>query len=144
MSTSSRSSRKEVDRAWQILVALVMDSRGDWRRKVAEATGLPFTRVRALRRLADGPLKLNELAEALDSDAPSVTVAVNDLEKRGFVKRRAHPDDRRAKLVSLTPAGKRTLAAARSVTERAPDALAAMAGKDVGVLLRILEPLARR
>jgi DNA-binding MarR family transcriptional regulator len=111
---------------------------------VAEATGLPFTRVRALRRLADGPLKLNELAEALDSDAPSVTVAVNDLEKRGLVERRAHPDDRRAKLVSLTPAGKRTLAAARSVTERAPDAFAAMAGKDVGVLLRILEPLAHR
>jgi DNA-binding MarR family transcriptional regulator len=144
MSTSSPSSRKEVDRAWQLLVALVMDSRGDWRRKVAEATGLPFTRVRALRRLADGPLKLNELAEALDSDAPSVTVAVNDLEKRGLVERRAHPDDRRAKLVSLTPAGRRTLAAARSVTERAPDAFAAMAGKDVGVLLRILEPLARR
>ena len=144
MSTSSPSSRKEVDRAWQLLVALVMDSRGDWRRKVAEATGLPFTRVRALRRLADGPLKLNELAEALDSDAPSVTVAVNDLEKRGLVERRAHPDDRRAKLVSLTPAGRRTLAAARSVTERAPDDFAAMAGKDVGVLLRILEPLARR
>ena len=57
--------RSEVDRVWQAIVGMVMDTRGDWRRKVAEATGLPFTRVRALKRLNGGPLTLRALAEAL-------------------------------------------------------------------------------
>src|SRR5271170_742481 len=99
-------SGKEIDRAWALIVGLVMDTRGDWRRKVAEATGLPFTRTRALRRLAGGPLTLRELAESLGTDAPAATVAVNDLEERGLVTRGEHPDDRRAKLVALTAAGR--------------------------------------
>jgi DNA-binding MarR family transcriptional regulator len=135
---------RDLDRAWQIVVGLVMDSRGDWRRKVADATGLPFTRFRALRRLADSPLMLSELAYEMGSDAPAATVIVNDLEKKGLVRRRSHPDDRRAKIVSLTAAGKRALSVARSVTDRAPDALAALPPQDVADLLRILEPLARR
>ena len=42
--------QSEIDRVWHQIVAMVMDTRGDWRRKVTEATGLPFTRFRALRR----------------------------------------------------------------------------------------------
>jgi DNA-binding MarR family transcriptional regulator len=136
--------RPEIDRAWQVIVGLVMDTRGDWRRKVAEATGLPFTRVRALRRLSDGPLTLRDLAHSLGSDAPAATVAVNDLERRGLVARRAHPDDRRSKMVSLTTAGRAALRAARSVTDPVPEALAALPPEDVAALRRIFEGLGRR
>jgi DNA-binding MarR family transcriptional regulator len=121
-----------------------MDTRGDWRRKVAEATGLPFTRVRALRRLSDGPLTLRDLAHSLGSDAPAATVAVNDLERRGLVARRAHPDDRRSKMVSLTTAGRAALRAARSVTDPVPEALATLPPEDVAALRRIFEGLGRR
>jgi DNA-binding MarR family transcriptional regulator len=131
--------RTEVDRAWQAIVALVMDTRGDWRRKVAEATGLPFTRVRALRRLAGGPLTLRALAESLGTDAPAATVAVNDLERRGLVTRCEHPRDRRAKLASLTAAGRATLRAVKSVSDHAPEPLASLSRDDVKTLVRIFD-----
>jgi DNA-binding MarR family transcriptional regulator len=131
--------RSEIDRAWQAIVTLVMDTRGDWRRKVAEATGLPFTRVRALRRLAGGPLTLRALAESLGTDAPAATVAVNDLERRGLVTRCEHPDDRRAKLVSLTAAGRATLRAGKRVSDRAPPPLASLSPEDAKTLARIFD-----
>jgi DNA-binding MarR family transcriptional regulator len=96
-------SGSEADRIWQMLVGLVWETRGEWRRKVSEATGLPFSRVRILWRLADEPKTLKQLA-ASGSDAPATTVAVNDLEDRGLAERNPHPDNRREKLVSLTPA----------------------------------------
>jgi DNA-binding MarR family transcriptional regulator len=129
----------DIDRVWRAIVALVMDTRGDWRRKVSEATGLPFTRTRALRRLAAGPLTLRVLAESLGTDAPAATVAVNDLEQRGLVTRCEHPEDRRAKLVSLTPAGRAKLRAEKSVSDRAPEPLASLSPEDVKVLARIFE-----
>ncbi|HVV19494.1 MAG TPA: MarR family transcriptional regulator, partial [Pseudonocardiaceae bacterium] len=110
---------------WRQLVSLVMDSRGDWRRSVAEATGLPFSRVRALWRLVARPLTLAELAESMAIDAPAATVAVNDLERRGLVRRTPHPTNRRAKLVALTDEGARMVHVARGVVDNPPPAVAA-------------------
>jgi DNA-binding MarR family transcriptional regulator len=132
---------KDRDRAWQRLVALVMDSRWDWRRKMSDATGLPFSRVRALDRLSRGPMTLRALAEVVGADAPAATVIVNDLEARGLVTRDAHPDDRRAKVVRLTGEGRRVCRTARAVTEKAPPAFDAITDKDVVDLLRILSRL---
>jgi DNA-binding MarR family transcriptional regulator len=130
------------DQVWHTMVSLVMDSRGDWRKKVAEASGIPFSRVRALRRLDAGPLTLRELAEAMTTDAPAATVSVNDLEERGLVERRPHPDDRRAKLVSLTAAGRRVLAAIHAVSDQAPPGLTALPPRELAALQRLLDGLA--
>jgi DNA-binding MarR family transcriptional regulator len=127
------------DRAWQRLVGLVMDSRWDWRRKMSEAAGLPFSRVRALDRLRRGPLTLRALAAVVGTDPPATTVIVNDLESRGLVVRETHPDDKRAKVVSLTAEGRRVVRSARSVTERAPAAFDALTDRDVTELIRIVE-----
>jgi DNA-binding MarR family transcriptional regulator len=131
------------DRVWASLVAIVMDSRGDWRRRVVEVTGLPFGRTRALRRLHDGPLALHELAEAMTIDAPAATVAVNDLEKRGLVVRQPHPTNRRTKLVSLTPAGREIVARERALVEHAPAALAELSAADLAVLARAVAALSK-
>jgi DNA-binding MarR family transcriptional regulator len=141
-SRSDPRGRSAADHVWQTMVSLVMDSRGDWRKKVSEASGLPFSRVRALRRLDAGPLTLRELAESLSTDAPAATVTVNDLEERGLVERRPHPTDGRTKLVSLTAAGRRVLSSVRSVLDQAPPALADLPAKDLGALQRILCALA--
>lgn len=130
----------EIDRVWHQIVTLVMDTRGDWRRKVAEATGLPFSCFRALRRLNEGPLTLRALAESLGTDAPAATVAVNELERRGLVTRREHPEDRRAKLVSLTTAGRAIVRAGKSVPDPAPQALATLSLEDTRMLARIFDP----
>jgi DNA-binding MarR family transcriptional regulator len=128
----------DVDRVWQAIVTLVMDSRGDWRKRIAESTGLPFSQVRALKRLANGPLTLSELASVLDADAPAATVAVNGLEERGLVERRARHDDRRVKTVSLTPEGKKLLRQAKALVESAPEAFRALSDSEVAQLQRIL------
>ncbi|MDB4989129.1 MAG: MarR family transcriptional regulator [Myxococcaceae bacterium] len=129
--------RAEIDRVWQSIVAMVIDTRGDWRRRVSEATGLSFTPVRALMRLAAAPLTLSELAESLGTDAPAATVAVNVLVTRGLATRREHPSDRRAKLVSLTTAGRAVLRVVQSVPDPAPEALAALSAQDSLALTRI-------
>jgi DNA-binding MarR family transcriptional regulator len=126
---------------WRQLVALVMDSRGDWRRSVAEATGLPFSRVRALWRLTDRPLTLAELAESMAVDAPAATVAVNDLERRGLVVRTPHPTNRRAKLVALTDEGTRTVRVALAVVDNPPPSVTALSTGELAQLAHLLDTI---
>jgi len=131
--------RTEAERAWRLLVELVMETRGEWRRKVADATGLPFSRARALWRLEGGPRTLAELASDMGTDAPAATVLINALEERGLVKREAHPMDRRSKLVTLTAAGRRVLAVVASITDQPPPALADLPREELAALRKILE-----
>lgn len=130
----------EADGIWHMMVALVWESRGEWRRKVGEVSGLPFSRVRILRRLFDAPKSLKELVEMTGSDAPAVTVAVNDLEERGLVERHPLPDDRRTKRVSLTPAGRRLVETIHNkVRDEAPLSIQELSKTDLAHLRRILE-----
>jgi DNA-binding MarR family transcriptional regulator len=129
------------DRAWRRLVTFVMDGRWDWRHKMSEAAGLPFSRVRALDRLRHGPLTLRMLADVIGTDAPAATVIVNDLEARGFVVREAHADDKRSKVVSLTADGRRVLKDADTVRDRAPAAFDVLTDSEVSELIRIVDRL---
>lgn len=64
-----------------------------------------------------GPSKQRDLATALGHSPRHVTTLVDELVAAGQVTRRAHPDDRRAVLVELTPAAAELLdqmAAART------------------------------
>lgn len=135
--------RSEAEQAWRLLVELVMETRSEWRRKVAAATGLPFSRARALWRLERGPRTLAELAYDLGTDAPAATVLINALESRGLVKRNAHPTDRRAKQVSLTGAGRRVLALVEKITDEPPPALEHLASSELADLRRTLGKLIR-
>ncbi len=144
MSRSARygaAGRSEAERAWRLLVELVMETRGEWRRKVAEATGLPFSRARALWRLERGPRSLAELAQDMSTDAPAATVLINSLEAAGLVKRNPHPTDRRVKQVSLTAAGRRMLAVVAKITDQPPPALLQLPEDELAALRRTLEKL---
>jgi DNA-binding MarR family transcriptional regulator len=144
MSRSARygnAGRSEAERAWRLLVELVMETRGEWRSKVAEATGLPFSRARALWRLERGPRSLAELAQDMGTDAPAATVLINTLEARGLVTREPHPTNRRAKQVTLTAAGRRMLAVVANITDQPPPALAGLPREELAALRRILEKI---
>lgn len=132
---------KTADRVWNTLVTAVMDTREDWRRRVTEATGLSFGRVRALKRLSEKPLQLSELARSMGVDAPAATVAVNALEKRGLVVRTPHPTNGRIKLASLTPAGRAVLARVKAVVEHAPAPFAGLSARELEVLERAIEKM---
>ncbi|KPG28214.1 MarR family transcriptional regulator, partial [Mycobacteroides immunogenum] len=79
--------RPLADEVWRTMASLVLDNRDGWRRTVVEMTGLPFSRVRILRRLARQSMTMKGIAEATALDAPAATVAVSDLERRGLVVR---------------------------------------------------------
>lgn len=54
---------------------------------------------------SDHPVPMRELASALHCDNSYVTSVVDVLEEKGLVERRAHPSDRRIKVISLTEEG---------------------------------------
>jgi DNA-binding MarR family transcriptional regulator len=71
-----------------------------------------------------GGCSQRELSEALVVDRSNVTGMLDRMERRGWVRRGAHAGDRRIRVVTLTPAGRRLweqvlpeyLAAVREVT----------------------------
>jgi len=132
------------DQVWRQMSTLVLDNKDSWRRAVVERTGLPFSRIRILRRLASAPMTVKQVAEAATIDAPAATVAVGDLEARGLVVRRTNPDNRRCKLVSLTDAGRDVVAAIEEVDDPAPDALARLGDDDLVALRDVLLRLGKR
>ena len=131
------------DDVWAQLVSLVMESRTDWRREACRATGLPFNQIRALKRIGAGPVTLAALAESMTVDAPAATVAVNSLEKAELVARTPHPTNKRAKLVELTPAGRRTLDAALAVADKPPRALTGLSAGELRTLSQVVDQLTR-
>jgi DNA-binding MarR family transcriptional regulator len=130
------------DEVWRDLAALVQDHRDGWKRAVVERSGLPFSRIRILRRLSRSPMTVKQLAAAATLDAPAATVAVNDLEDRGLVVRQVDPANRRCKTVSLTDAGREAVRVIEAVEDPAPDVLAALDADELAALRTILNKLA--
>jgi DNA-binding MarR family transcriptional regulator len=114
------------DDVWRAMAALVIDNRDSWKRAVVEQTGLPFSRIRILRRLDRQPMTVKQVAQAATIDAPAATVAVNDLEERGLVVREIDPANRRCKVVSLTVAGRDVVRRIDAIDDPAPEVLAAL------------------
>jgi DNA-binding MarR family transcriptional regulator len=129
-------------RTWEGLRTLVLET-GERRREVSEALGMSFFRTKALRRLARNPMTLRELASALQSDAPYTTLVVDDLEARELVTRTPHPDDRRRKLVSVTPAGRRAARRAERILGTPPASMLALGRDDLAELDRLVAALLR-
>ena len=130
------------DEVWRTMAAVVIDNRDSWKRAVVERSGLPFSRIRILRRLGRRPMSVKELAHAATIDAPAATVAVNDLEERGLVVREIDPSNRRCKIVSLTEAGHTMLRVIDSTDDPAPRALASLDDAELKSLRAIVDKLA--
>jgi len=132
------------DEVWRAIASLVIDNRDGWKRAVVEQTGLPFSRIRILKRLGRQSMTVKELAHAATMDAPATTVAVNDLEDRGLVVRETDRANRRCKVVSLTDAGREMVQKIDAVEDPAPNALAALDDAQLKDLKAILDQVAPR
>lgn len=66
---------------------------------------LSRTEVGVLRALMAGPTRITELARREGVTQPAISLLVNRLESRGWVRRESDPADRRAVLVAMTEAG---------------------------------------
>lgn len=133
--TSARRDRA-ASAAWQAMTGLVLDH--ERRREVSDQVGLSFGKLRALRRIAGRPMPMGELAALLGVDPPNLTAVVDDLERTGLVERRAHPTDRRVKLVVATDAGTALAHQAQEIIDRPPAALFELPADDLEILRRVL------
>jgi MarR family 2-MHQ and catechol resistance regulon transcriptional repressor len=98
-------------------------------RSIAEA-GLCLSDFATLEALLHkGPLTITEIQAKVLLASGSMTAAVDRLEKKGLVTRRATPIDRRAKVLELTPEGRRVVEAA--FRRHAEELEAGMAGLNV-------------
>ncbi|WP_308116129.1 MULTISPECIES: MarR family transcriptional regulator [unclassified Rhodococcus (in: high G+C Gram-positive bacteria)] len=129
---------RPIDEAWAAMTSLVFENRDTWRRRVAAEVDMPFSRVRVLRRLVDGPLTMSAVATAAAMDAPATTVCVNELESRGYVRRTVDDSDRRSKRVTITDDGRALMDRVHAITDPVPDSLADLGDEDAAVLHRIL------
>jgi DNA-binding MarR family transcriptional regulator len=88
---------------------------------VGAAANLSAPELDVLQEIFDqGPLDVGELRTRLGAPKQSLARNLNQLEARGLVKRETDPEDRRRRLVKLTPEG---LAFTREATERRRTAL---------------------
>jgi DNA-binding MarR family transcriptional regulator len=108
--------------------------------------GLTFARYEALVLLtfsSRGSLPLGKMGERLQVHPTSVTSIVRRLESAGLVVRRAHPDDGRAVLAEITPAGRELVEVATRDLVDADFALGALADSDLEALSALLAPVRR-
>jgi DNA-binding MarR family transcriptional regulator len=89
------------------------------------------------------PASMGSVTALLAIDQTTLTAALKPLERRGWVSIVPNPKDRRARLLSLTPAGKSALAAAvpiwktthAALEERLPDGNGDRLRNDLAILL---------
>jgi MarR family transcriptional regulator, transcriptional regulator for hemolysin len=92
-----------------------------------------------------GAFTQTELAHAVGLDKTTMVVTVDELELAGLAMRQPSPTDRRARVIVVTPAGRRKVEEAKAVTERVQkQALAALAASERKALLGGLERFLER
>lgn len=106
------------------------------------ATTLPrFDLLAQLEREPHG-LTMGELSERMMVTGANVTGITDQLEAEGLVKRAAHPSDRRAFAVQLTPSGRRQFRRMASIHEQwVVELFSAWDGKQQGQMFALLAGL---
>src|SRR6266481_735323 len=93
--------------AWPLLVRLFFAQRASLPPLAAELQLSP-AQCHVLHLIEpDRPIPMGQIAETLSCDASNVTGLVDRLESRGLVRRRPSAEDRRVKVLILTPSGTR-------------------------------------
>ena len=128
------------EEAWSRLAALFWQRRPEWL-KAGAAEGLTPPHAVALMRLRDdAPPHLGHLARDMHCDASYATALADRLEEKGLATRRPSPQDRRAKELVLTEAGRAAQERLRASFRRPPPALLELSQDE----LRTLVEIARR
>jgi DNA-binding MarR family transcriptional regulator len=95
-----------------------------------------------LRGAMSGEHTQTELADMVGLDKTTMVVALDELERAGLAERRPSPDDRRARIVAVTEAGKRKVAEAEQVKERVQaEVLCEMSAEEGKALMDALSKL---
>jgi DNA-binding MarR family transcriptional regulator len=127
--------------AWQLLVQLFFAQRANLPPLAAELELSP-AQCHVLHLIEPGrPMPMGQLAETLACDASNVTGLVDRLESRGLVRRRPSAEDRRVKVLDLTPTGSRLRALLLDRMTTPPATLRRLSLREQRTLVRILSRL---
>jgi MarR family transcriptional regulator, 2-MHQ and catechol-resistance regulon repressor len=108
-------------RVWLVLMKAHEAMRHHAERHI-RSLGIGFSDFLALEVLLHkGPTPVNEIGRKVQLTSGSITTAIDRLERKGMVERRNDPDDRRARVVHLTPEGRKLISCAFADHERAMD-----------------------
>jgi DNA-binding MarR family transcriptional regulator len=129
--------------AWPLLIRLFFAQRAHLPPLAAELELSP-AQCHVLHLIEpERPISLGRLAETLACHASNVTGLVDRLESRGLVRRRPSAQDRRVKVLVLTPAGSRIRALLLERMTAPPAALERLSLRQqrvlVGILRRLIE-----
>jgi DNA-binding MarR family transcriptional regulator len=143
MATSSRTKAARARRVWALMFDFLIGT-APRRTAVLGRFGLTPNDSRALASLrAEAGRTMRSLADEWQCDASNATWIVDRLERAGLAERRAQPNDRRVKLVVLTPKGVRTKAELMEAFYATPPELLELDTRELETLQRALERLIR-
>ena len=127
--------------AWQLLIQLFFTQRASLPLLAAELELSP-AQCHVLHLIEPGrPIPMGQLAETLSCHASNVTGLVDRLESRGLVRRRPSAEDRRVKVLDLTPSGSRLRALLLDRMTTPPATLRRLSAREQRALVRILTRL---
>jgi DNA-binding MarR family transcriptional regulator len=96
-----------------------------------------------LSALADQPMRTQAaLARAIGADKTRIIGTLDELQERALIEREPDPEDRRVRLLRLTPAGRQLYASVRAGIRAAEERLLGeLTPADKRVFLRVLQQL---
>jgi MarR family transcriptional regulator, transcriptional regulator for hemolysin len=107
-----------------------------------EPLGVSARGYHVLSAALSGEHTQTELAEMVGLDKTTMVVTVDELERSGLAERHLSPRDRRARIVSVTAAGKRKVVEAEKVKERVQaEVLGELSTREGAALMDGLEKL---
>jgi DNA-binding MarR family transcriptional regulator len=101
-------------------------------------THVQFVLLASLTWLDDGPVTQRRLADHAATDPMMTSQVLRALEEHGLVVRAAHPDDGRARALSVTPEGRMLADRAVAVVEACDREFFGRLGPDAGRLAGLL------
>lgn len=120
-------------RQWRRLANATTEAHG-----VSEAKALPLVLIGRL----GGEPRQNALAEAVGIEGPSLVRLLDQLEAAGLVIRKEDPTDRRAKVLSLTEAGRSVVARIEADLDRLRKTVfATVSASDLEASLRVFQAI---
>ena len=112
---------------------------------ILEAHDVSMWGYGVLSALDQSPVRTQAaLADSIGADKTRIIPTLDELQQKGYIERRPDPDDRRVRLLEITPSGREVKNAIRRDIQRGEERwLSELTAQERAVFLRALERMSR-